>query len=52
MKVKISPIHFGKIADEMYEWEGKIAEELKLTQPDIAAIRNRYSEELKLQTYV
>ena len=44
--------HLGRIADAMYEWEGPIAEQLKLTKVDIAAINKKYPGELKLQTYV
>ena len=36
----------------MHEWEGRIADELDLTQIDVAAIRKKHPSELKLQTYV
>ena len=42
--------HLGQIADAMYEWEGPIAEQLKLTRADIAAIKTKHPGELKLQT--
>ena len=42
--------HLGQIADAMHEWEGPIAEELGLTRADIAAIKTKYPNELKLQT--
>ena len=42
--------HLGQIADHMYEWEGPVAEELCLTQADVAAIKTKYPTELKLQT--
>ena len=45
------PKHLGKIADSMYEWEGKVAEELKLSQADVAAIKTKNSSNLRLQMY-
>lgn len=42
--------HLGQIADTMYEWEGPIAEQLRLTRADIAAIKEKHPRELKLQT--
>ena len=45
------PKHLGRIAEEMYEWEGRIAEELELTSPDVAAIKTKHPFELRLQTY-
>ena len=42
--------HLGQIADTMHEWEGPVAEQLYLTQADIAAIRMKHPGELKLQT--
>lgn len=44
------PKHLGQIADSMYEWEGKIADELRLTHADVAAIKTKHPSELKLQT--
>ena len=44
------PLHLGKIADSMYEWEGPVAEQLGLTQVDFAAIKMKYPSELRLQT--
>ena len=41
--------HLGQIADSMYEWEGTIADELRLTWADIAAIKTKYPTSLKLQ---
>ena len=46
------PKHLGRIADSMAEWEGRIAEELGLTEVDIANIKTRYPSNLKLQMYV
>ena len=42
--------HLGQIADDMYEWEGRIAEQLELRKADIAAIKTKHPGELKLQT--
>lgn len=42
--------HLGKIADNMHEWEGRIAEELGLTPADISVIKTKYPGELRLQT--
>ena len=46
------PIHLGKIADSMSEWEGSIAEQLGLTPADVAAINTKHPSELRLQMYV
>lgn len=43
-------IHLGLIADSMYEWEGSVAEQLNLTQSDIAAIKKKHPNDLHLQT--
>ena len=42
--------HLGQIAESMYEWEGSVAEQLSLTQADIAAIKAEHPGKLKLQT--
>ena len=42
--------HLGQIANTIYEWEGPVAEQLGLTQADIAAIKVKHRDELKLQT--
>ena len=39
----------GLIADEMESWEGKVAEALGLSRPDIANIRGKFSDKLDLQ---
>ena len=44
------PKHLGQIADSMAEWEGKIAEELGLTEADVADIKTRCPSRLKLQS--
>ena len=41
--------HIGEIADNMWEWEGRIADGLGLTQPDIAEIKMKHDEELNLR---
>ena len=49
----ITSKHLGQIAaDMMYEWEGKIADELGLTMVDVADIKLKYPLNLQLQTYV
>ena len=42
--------HLGQIADVMYEWEGRIAEQLELTRADVAAINKKHPNKLELQT--
>ena len=44
-------IHLGQIADSMTlcEWEGYIADELRLRSSDIAAIKIKYPGQLNLQ---
>ena len=44
------PLHLGKIADSMHEWEGPVAEQLGLTLVDIAAIRTKHPLDLRQQT--
>ena len=42
--------HIGQIAELMVEWEGLIADELKLTPSDVANIKTQYPQRLNLQT--
>ena len=42
--------HLGQIADSMTEWQGRISEELQLTQADVEGICMRYPNRLDLQT--
>ena len=44
--------HLGQIADAMYEWEGRIADELGLSVVDVAKIKMKYPSDLNHQTYV
>ena len=44
------PKHLGQIADFMYEWEGKVADELELTPADVASIQEKCRNNLKLQS--
>ena len=46
----IASKHLGQITDIMYEWEGKIADELGLTVVDVAEIKLKYPLNLRLQT--
>ena len=43
------PKHLGQIAESMAEWEGRIADELGLTEADVASIKIKYPSNLKLQ---
>ena len=44
------PLHIGQIADAMHEWEGQLAEELGLTDADVAEIKTECPKKLKLQS--
>ena len=46
-----SELHLGKIADAMIDWEGKIAEYLNLSSPDVHEIKTAHSARLDLQKY-
>ena len=41
-KLDAAPIHLGQIAKLMCDWRGEIADGLKLTLPEVAAIENDY----------
>ena len=43
------PRHLGEIAEQMYEWEGKVSEELGLTKADVNNIKELHKNQLKLQ---
>ena len=45
-----APKHLGQIANNMYEWEGSVADHLGLSKADVAAIKTKYPKELKLQS--
>ena len=47
---KIQSKHLGQIAESMVEWEGSIADGLKLTESDVADIKTKYPQRLKLQS--
>ena len=42
--------HLGQIAYSLVKWEGRIADELKLTEADVATIKTQYPTDLKLQS--
>ena len=42
--------HLGQIATSMVKWEGLIADELELTEADVAAIKTKYPTDLELQS--
>ena len=44
------PLHIGQIADAMHEWEGQLAEQLGLTDADVAEIKTAHPNQLKLQS--
>ena len=44
------PIHLGKIAKSMAEWEGRIADVLKLTNSEVAGIKAKHPSNLELQS--
>ena len=44
------PKHLGQIADLLAEWEGSVADGLNLTPADVASIRIKYPNNLKLQS--
>ena len=52
LDVEVEESHLGKVADSMTEWEGPIADRLKLKPGDIANIKMAYPKELNLQTWV
>ena len=47
---KVQSRHLGRIAELMVEWEGSIADELKLTESDVADIKTKHPQRLKLQS--
>ena len=49
LDIEVQESHLGKVADSMTEWEGPIADELKLKLGDIANIKTAYPKELNLQ---
>ena len=42
--------HLGQIAESMYKWEGRVADELGLSPAEVAAIKCRHPSDLKLQS--
>ena len=50
LDVEIQESHLGEIADSMTEWEGPIADKLKLKPSDVANIKTEHPRKLKLQT--
>ena len=47
---EVQPRHLGQIADSMVEWEGLISDKLKLTRSDVADIKAKHPQKLKLQS--
>lgn len=50
MDKEIEPKHLGRIASSVVKWEGRIADELELTEADVATIRTKYPRDLELQS--
>ena len=42
--------HLCQIADVVYEWEGAVAESLRLRKADVAAIKKDLVHKIRLQT--
>ena len=49
MNIEVQEKHLGEIADAMAEWEGPIADKLKLRATDVEEIKTKYPQKLKLQ---
>ena len=49
LDTEVQEKHLGKIADSVVEWEGPIADELKLRASDVEEIKTKYPQKLKLQ---
>jgi hypothetical protein len=49
LDVEVQESHLGKVADSMAEWEGSIADKLKLDSGDVANIKTAYPRKLNLQ---
>ena len=47
--MEIPEKHIGEIADFIVEWEGPIAENLRLRRSDIEVIKTKYPQKLNLQ---
>ena len=52
LDTEVKERHLGEIADSMAEWEGPIADKLKLRANDVANIKTEHPKKLKLQTLV
>ena len=50
LDIEVQEKHLGEIADLMAEWEGPIADKLKLRANDVAGIKTKYQHNLNLQT--
>ena len=50
LDIEVQEIHLGKVADSMAEWEGPIADKLKLKPSDVANIKTAHPRKLNLQT--
>ena len=50
LDIEVQESHLGEIADSMTEWEGPVADKLKLRASDVANIKTEYPNKLNLQT--
>ena len=49
LDAEVQEKHLGEIADSMAEWEGPIADKLKLRASDVEEIKTNYPRKFKLQ---
>ena len=49
MDIEIPEEQLNEIADSMAEWEGPIADKLKLRKTDVEEIKTKYPQKLMLQ---
>ena len=49
MDIEIQERHLSDIANLMTEWEGQIADKLKLRANDVEEIKTKYPQKLNLQ---
>ena len=49
LDIEIQESHLSDIANLMTEWEGQIADKLKLRASDVEEIKTKYPQKLNLQ---
>ena len=50
LNIEVQEKYLGDIADSVNEWEGQIADKLKLKASDVEDIKKKYPQKFKLQT--